>query len=396
MKALVYTSLFPNHKQPNNGVFIKHRMFEWAKLDGNSIKVVAPVPYSPSLPLLGRWYTYSQIRPHETMEGVEILHPRYPLVPKISMPFHGLSMFLSSIKTMRSLYSNYAFDIIDAHYVYPDGFAAVLLGKLFRKPVVISARGSDINQFTRFKTIKPMLRFALKNANHTISVCGALKDEIINLGIADNKTTVIPNGVDVENFKVVDRSIARDKLGLSRNSKILLSVGLLIPRKGVHVTLEGLPLVLRQHKDLDFYIIGKGPYEKELKRLIDRLHLNERVHLIGEVPNNELSTWYNAADIFCLASSREGWANVIMESLACGTPVIATNVWGAPEIITSEDIGFLADRSPKDIGEKLIEAFSRSWDRNKIRAHVEKRTWRNVADKVNGIFKYVTKNSVIA
>jgi glycosyltransferase involved in cell wall biosynthesis len=302
------------------------------------------------------------------------------------MVFHGLSMFLSSIKTVKGLHSNYPFDIIDGHYIYPDGLAAIWLGKLFRKPVVLSARGSDINQFVRFRSIRPMLQYALGKADHVISVCDALKEEMVHLGIRREKITVVPNGIDLDGFKPDDRSIARNKVGLREDGKILLSVGSLTPRKGIHFTLEGLPLILHQHNDLEFYVIGEGPYRKNLERLTRKLNLEGRVHLVGERPHSELSSWYSAADIVCLASSREGWANVIMESLACGTPVVATNVWGAPEIITSKDVGMLVRQSPEAIAHGVIEALSRNWDRDKIRIHVMGRTWENVAGEVRKVF----------
>lgn len=393
MNALVYTSLFPNHLQPNKGIFIKQRMFEYARLAGCSIRVIAPVPYCPSWRFLGHWYTYSKIKPHETSDGIDIFHPRFLLVPKISMLCHGLSMYLSSIGILKKIHSERAFEIIDSHCIYPDGFAAVLLGRYFRKPVVLSARGSDINQYMEFKTIKPMLRYALKNADRVISVSSALKEKMLALGIHGEKISVIPNGINLERFKAEDRSIARDKLGLKRNAKILLSVGWLIPQKGIQVTLEALPRVCPYHPELEFYIIGEGLYRKELEKRIAELHLNGKVFIVGEMPNSELPTWYSAADVVCLASSREGWANVIMESLGCGTPVVATNVGGAPEIITSESIGFLADPSPEGIAKSLIDAFSKSWDRETIRSHVEGRTWQNVALTVMDVFFSISGKS---
>ncbi|MCG2831509.1 MAG: glycosyltransferase family 4 protein [Desulfobacteraceae bacterium] len=346
MKVLVYTTLFPNHLHPNNAIFIKQRMFHFARLKDCEIKVVAPVPYCPPWPALGKWYQNSQIKEYEVMDGIEVYHPRYPLIPKVSMALHGFSLFLSSLKLLKKINKTFPFDLIDGHYIYPDGFAAVLLGKAMKRPVVLSARGSDINQFTGFKSIKPMIRYALGHAEHVISVCDALKQEMVALGINDDKISVIPNGVDSKQFYPVDKSKARKKLSLPINKKIILSVGSLIPRKGFHVIIDAFPKLLQEDSNSYLYIIGEGYFRPSLERQIEALNLTQHVTLVGECPNTELKFWYSAADVFCLASSREGWANVIMESLACGTPVVATNVWGAPEILTSTGIGMLVDRTP--------------------------------------------------
>lgn len=348
--------------------------------------MVAPVPYCPPWPQLGKWYQNSQIKKYEVMDGIEVFHPRYPLIPKLSMPVHGLSLFLSSLKLLKKINQTFPFDLIDGHYIYPDGFAAVLLGKTLKKPVVLSARGSDINQFIRFKSIKPMLRYALNRADHVISVCHALKQEMVTLGINDDKISIIPNGVDTEQFYPLDKKEARKKLSLPHKKRIILSVGSLIPRKGFHVILDAFPKLLQEDNNIHFYIIGEGPFRSSLERQIESLNLTRHVSLVGERPNSELKIWYSAADVFCLASSREGWANVIMESLACGTPVVATNVWGAPEILTSSDIGMLVDRTPGSLYSVLKTALETTWNRKRIRGHVKDCNWLTVAEEVNSVF----------
>jgi len=361
-------------------------MFHFAKLDGCEIKVIAPVPYCPPWRFLGKRYQQSQIKKFEVMDGIEVYHPRFPLIPKLSMPVHGLSLFLSSLNLVKRIHQDFPFDIIDGHYVYPDGFAAVLLGKALKKPVVLSARGSDINQFIGFRTIKPIIRHALEHADRVISVCDALKREMVKLGINSHKITVIPNGVDTQKFFPEQRSIARKTLSLPNHNQIILSVGTLIPRKGFHVLLDAMPIILKEIPQTHLYLVGEGAYRSYIEQKIAQMSLNRHVTLVGERPNSELRIWYSAADVFCLASSREGWANVIMESLACGTPVVATNVWGAPEILTSPDFGILVERNPESIAAGLIEALNRQLDRNQIREHIAEQTWDLVAREVHAIF----------
>jgi len=386
MKILVFTSLFPNHLDPDFGVFIKNRMLSVAQLKGCEIIVVAPVPYCPPWKILGKWYRFSKIQKHEKLKGIDVYHPRYLLIPKISMRYHGLSMYFFSIGLLKRIYKKFVFDIIDAHYIYPDGFAGVMLGRKFNIPVVVSARGSDIHDFPRFKAIKPLIQRTLSMANHVISVCNALKDAMVRLGCDSKKIKVISNGIDADRFFMLPRNLAREKLNLDQDKKIILSVGSLIPLKGHHLTIEAMQDILRDIPAAHLYIAGKGEKEENLKKQVLENGLLDHVSFLGHVANEELNQWYSAADVFCLASSREGWANVIMESMACGTPVVATNVWGAPEIITNEKVGILVERSVDAISRGLIDALNRDWDQDMILEHVSKRTWDVVAREVKDVF----------
>jgi teichuronic acid biosynthesis glycosyltransferase TuaC len=389
MKVLVYTCLFPNHLQPNRSVFIKHRMQHFAKLDGCEIKVVNPVPFSPSWSFLQSRYPLARVRRREIIEGIEVYHPSYALIPKISMPLHGILMYLSTLNLVKKIQKTFPFDLIDGHYIYPDGFAAILLGRTLGKPVVLSARGTDINQFAAFRLIKPMIRYTLDRAKHVISVSQALKDRMVEIGAESRKVSVIPNGIDLKHFYPKDRIEARRSLGLAEDAKVIFSVGALIPLKGHDVILEAVQKLVRKVKGLHLYVVGEGPQRGFLESRASEMNLAAHVDFVGQRPNKELGAWYNAADVFCLASSREGWANVIMEALACGTPVVTTKVGGSPEILTTPDVGLLVERNSDAIAEGLLLAFNREWDRAKIHRHVAERTWRQVAKEVRGVFEQV-------
>jgi len=392
MKILVFTSLFPNHLNPDFGIFIKNRMFNFAKLDNCEIVVVAPVPYCPPWKFLGKWYEFSKIKKIEELQGITLYHPRYILIPKISMLVQGLSMFLSCITILKKINRKFSFDLIDAHYIYPDGFAGMLLSRYFDKPLVVSARGTDINQFSNFRIIKGMICKTLKDSQHIISVCNALKDVMLELGADSAKVKVIPNGIDTKLFYPQHRKDVRKSLSLDGNKKIIFSAGGLIERKGHHIAIDAISEIIKTIPEVHFYIAGKGVYRRLLEEKISEKRLNDYVTLLGHVPNSELKHWYSAADVFCLASSREGWANVIMESMACGTPVVATNVWGAPEIITDPDVGILVERNPGAISIALIEALKREWDRENIINHVNKRSWNVVANEVKDVFSKVIED----
>ena len=390
MKILVFTSLYPNVTFPNQGVFIRERMANFARWSGHEVRVIAPVPYFPSVLKGSSRWRYSQVPRREIQGDIEIFHPRYFLTPKVGMMFYGVFMFLSVLAEVIRLRRNFDFDVIDSHFVYPDGFAGVLLGWYFRKPVTVSARGSDINLYKDFPLIRHLLRFTLSKANQVIAVSGALKDAMISLGVPDRKITIIPNGVDANKFLPLPKMKARMDLGLSQK-RIVLSVGHLTPVKGFDLLIRAVKILAkdRLHNDLILVIAGEGTSRHELEQLVSALEVNEHVRLVGEVPHHLLPGWYSAADVFCLASIREGWPNVLLEALSCGTPVIGTKVGGIPEIITSDDVGLVVDRSPESIADAILVVLGRSWSNDLLRAYARQYTWEGVSESLSSVFKSV-------
>jgi len=392
MKVLVFTTLFPNNVWPNHGVFVKERMCEVARLDDCEVKVVAPVPYYPCI-RVGWRAAYRQVVPDEIIDGVHVYHPRYVMIPKVGMALHGLMLFLSVYFFVKKRRRNFDFDVIDAHYVYPDGFAAVLLSRCFQRRVVVSARGSDINQFSRFPLIRRLLQYTLRRADKVIGVCQALKNAMVALKIPAEKITVVPNGVDHKKFYPASKNEARQRLRLPLDKRIILSVGGLIRRKGFDLIINALKLVSEESRVSDCFlvIIGEGPQRRALEILVRSRRLDDRVFFAGAIPHNELHVWYSAADLFCLASSREGWPNVLLESLACGTPVVAANIWGIPEIITSDEVGLLTDRTEDAIAEKIVLALRKQWQTESLLEHAKKHTWERTALGVLRVFRGLLK-----
>jgi teichuronic acid biosynthesis glycosyltransferase TuaC len=302
------------------------------------------------------------------------------------MPLHGWLMFLGSLSLIRRLQREQQFDVIDAHYVYPDGFAAVLIGKTLGLPVIVSARGTDINLFPTFRSIRPMIRWTLQRVSGAISVCTPLQDAMLRLGLAPEKARVIGNGIDLERFHPVELSMARRRLQLPEEARILVSVGGLIERKGFHFLIPALAKILPQHPTAKLYIVGEGPWRNKLESIISQLGLKGSVRLIGSQANEQLKFWYSAADVSCLTSSREGWPNVILESMACGTPVVATRVWGVPEVIVSPELGIMVDQNVDSIANGLDLALKKSWDRSAVTHYAQQRTWDVVAAEVEQFF----------
>lgn len=387
ISILVLSSLFPNNLWPNYGIFVEQRISAIAKTDRYALRVVAPVPYYP--PVQFGWrQIYRRISRHEVIDSITVDHPRYLMIPKIAMAFQGMSLFASLVSGMRRLHRDCRFDLIDAHYVYPDGFAAVLLGRVLGLPVTVSARGSDINQFIHFPIIRRMVGFTLTRADHVIAVSEALRQSILALGVASEKVSVIANGVDLEKFPRIDRQTARAALGLEPGSKILLSIGGLNPVKGFDLLICAFGRLARQQANahLRLVIVGDGPERSNLERLITEIGLQSQVRLVGTVAHGELYQWYCAADLFCLASVSEGRPNVILEAMACGVPVVATAVGGIPELLSDSSLGLLCSRDVDAMASQIKLALEKTWDPELIVTAARQHSWANTASDVTHVY----------
>jgi len=359
--------------QARHGIFIEQRLRHLLKLGAIDVRVVAPVPWFPlASPRFGHYSLFARVPKNERRNDIMVYHPRYPVIPKIGMnlaPLLLASAVYPFIKKM--IHSQYDCDLIDAHYFYPDGVAAVLMGLLLNKPVVITGRGSDLNQIARYWLPAKMIRWAASRASGLITVCESLRDVLVDLDVPGKGISVLRNGVDLSLFRpAVDRDNLRRKLGLS--GPVLLSVGNLIPLKGHDLIITAV----KELPGIRLLIAGDGPERDNLKRLARSLGVDDRVELLGTLTHTQLAEYYCAADIFLLTSSREGMANVLLESMACGTPVIASPVGGAPEIITEPAAGvLLKERNAKEIVMSINKLLSSKPDRKATRNYAEGFSW---------------------
>lgn len=378
-RLLVFTTLFPHPGQPGAGLFIRERMFRVAAR--RPVTVVAPVPWFPLQGLIRRF------RPHyrppaprrEIQQGIEVHHPRFFSLPGIGRRFDSLMLALGSRRLLRRLCRQGRVDLIDAHFGYPDGDAAVRLGRWLHRPVTLTLRGTE-PRHSRAPGLRPRLRRALLGADYIITVSESLRRVALGLGVPPERTRVVGNGVDTETFYPVDRMQARRQLGLPEQAQVLVTVGGLCERKGFHRVIEQLPHLCEAHPDLHYLVVGgptaEGDWTDRLQHMKTELGLQERVHLLGSLPPEALKGVLSAADVFVLATRNEGWANVILEAMACGLPVVATDVGGNAEVISAPELGSIVPfGDAAALGAALDRALTRDWDRQAIIKHARANGW---------------------
>jgi teichuronic acid biosynthesis glycosyltransferase TuaC len=395
LRILTFSTLYPSGNRPGHGIFVEARLRELLKRGAVEAKVIAPVPWFPSTdPRWGDYARMAAVPAREVLHGIDVVHPRYPLLPKVGMSSAPLSMALGARASVRKLLDEgFDFDLIDAHYFYPDGVAAALLARWFGKPFIVTARGTDLNLIPQYTLPRKMMQWAAKRAASLIGVSQALADVLLGWGLAAQKVHVIRNGVNLDRFAPQEAGAARARLGLAPQGPMLLSVGNLVELKGHALLIEALHLLRDEWPALRLVIAGEGPERPRLQAQIERLGLAERVRLLGAVPNAALCDWYCAADLFLLPSSREGLPNALLEALACGTPVLASAVGGIPEVLADAGAAgaLLPERSAAGIAAALRQWLGRERDRAAVRRVALGYSWQHSIDALTALMRATTK-----
>jgi len=394
MRVLVLSSTFPSSRQPTRGVFVRERIRRLAKRC--DVVVVAPVPWFP----FNRWIRKERaaVAAVEHQDGLVVHHPRFFSAPRYAKCLDGVFYCLSLLAFTRRLRRTFPFEVIDAHFAFPDGLAATLLGKVFGCPVVVTLRGTIV-RLSGYRLHRPQLRWVLRRADRVTAVSESLAGVAAGLGLPRERIRVIPNGVDTRSFMPMDRIQARRLAGLAEGRKILLTVAGIYEGKGQHTVVEILPTLLKQYPDLLYVMVGNSrPGEQYRRRLVEtawRLGLKDHVLIAGPQPHAELARWFSAADATVLATQSEGWPNVLLESLACGTPAVATRVGGTSEIVRDGRDGLLV---PYGDGQALARAIGQAletnWDRGSLVQRARTFDWadsvEHALDELNQALKRST------
>jgi glycosyltransferase involved in cell wall biosynthesis len=392
MRLLVYSMLFPSCAMPHHGVFVKERLLRYRDRHDAELCVVAPVP--------SRGKSWAGVPTEEVIDGMRVVHPRFLSPPGFGDRWRPGLMASGTRQCVLDEANRFQPTVFDAHYAWPDGVAAWRLRSDLarslrrRLPLVVTARGTDLNLSARQPVVAKQLGVALADADHVICVAEALRRVALELGVPADDVTTLRNGVDTTRFTPGSRAEARAGLGLPRDGQVLLCVGHLIERKGQHLLLSAYARLWAPSGQARFgspgpelLLVGGGAAEARLRAQAARLGIEGHVRFVGPVPPSELPRYYRAADALVLSSLREGWANVVLEALACGTPVLATAVWGTPEILTDCRAGLLVEPTV----EGLVEGLARvhELDSEEARPWAERHTWDATVDGMAAIFDRV-------
>ena len=378
-RVVVLSTLFPHAAAPTSGPFVRERMFRVAKTV--PLTVVAPRPWFPLQGLVRRWKPH--FRPpapaRETQDGIEIRRPRFLSVPGAWKWLDGLSMAVCCLPALASLKRTFRANVIDAHFAYPEGYAATLLGRWLHLPVCITLRGTEV-PLARDPRRRVRMIDAMRRARRIFAVSESLKRLAVELGIAPDRILVVPNGVDTAKFHRLERERARKAIGLHGDGPVLISVGALVERKGFHRVLECLPALRQSLPDLRYLIVGgpgpEGDWSAELERRAAEEGVRDCVIFLGTVAADALNVPLSAADVFVLATSNEGWANVFLEAMACGLPVVTTDVGGNAEVVSDESLGRIVPFGDRErLTAAIRDALQRHWDRDAIAAHARAQSW---------------------
>ena len=366
LRVLTLATLFPNGLRPTLGVFVERQTQALAARADVEVRVVAPVGL-PAWPLsLHPHYAPLRRLPREEVwNGLTVYRPRYRVWPKFGTAGTARRMAGALLPLLREIRADFPFDVIDAEFFWPDGPAAMQLSRALGVPFSVKARGSDIHVWGVRPDTGPRIVAAGQAADGMLAVSGAIREDMAALGMPAEKIRVHHTGLDLDAFRPVDRAAAKAALGIS--GPLLVTAGGLLARKGQDLAIAAL----RAIPGATLTLVGDGPDRARLEALAKDLP----VRFLGVRPHAELPGLLAAADVMVLPTVSEGLANVWVEALACGTPVVTTDVGGAPEVIDRPDYGRLVPRDPAAIAAAVNELLAAPPSQEIVRAGALRFSW---------------------
>jgi len=393
LKILVVSRLYPRPSDPVLGIFVAEEVKELSRRC--QMKVVSPVPWFPPLKPFKKWYAYARSPVRELREGIEVFSPRAVVLPRnFLFELLGFSFYLSLRRWINKIETDFPFDLIHAHTVYPDGFAAAMLGRALRRPTVITLHGGDVTLYLKRALVRRMGLWALSRAHRIISVSRALRTAIVSGHGADpNRIAVIPNGVDVTRFAPMPQREARERLALEDERSRILYVGGIERSKGIDYLFKAAGELRRSTQyPVEVVLIGEGEYEERAKVLAEELGISNAVAFAGKRPNTEIPLWINACDLLVLPSLSEGFGVVLIEAMACGKPTVATRCGGPEDIVTPETGILVPPADYMALAEALQEVLSgqRRFDPQEIRRQaVAKYACESTASRIIEVYREI-------
>jgi teichuronic acid biosynthesis glycosyltransferase TuaC len=369
LRVLTLSTLYPDAGRPNLGLFVERQTRGLAALPEVAVEVVAARGLPPwPLSLHPHYRGMAGLPGEEERNGLRVHRPVFTHLPGFEGRA-GRAMAKALLPFLRQLRERFPFDVIDAEFFWPDGVAALRLSRALGVPFSVKARGSDIHHWGARPSVRPQLIEAAREAGGLLAVSAALKGAMAALGMPDEKIAVHYTGVDAERFRPLERSAAKAALGVE--GPLLVTAGALIHRKGQALTLRALAQV----PDATLLVVGDGPDRRMLDRLARELGVAGRVRFLGARPHDALPGLLGAADVMVLPSLSEGLANVWVEALACGTPIVISDAGGATEVVDRPEAGHIVAREPAAIAAAVREMLAASPDPHAVRSAAERFSW---------------------
>lgn len=376
MSILVFSSLFPNAQNPLHGLFVSELCVALSRR--TKIRVIAPVNGLQSL-LAGRGLKVKG----GTAEN-QYAYPVFWNIPRFFKALDARLMSHFSRKAFQEAISVGA-KLVHAHYAYPDGAAAAILARETGLPYLVTVHGSDINVLAQDQNRRALIAETLREASAVVAVSKELAAKVQALGVPGDRVHCIPNGVDLDKFSPGCKNVARKKLGLPLNKRVLLTVGRLDPVKGYDRLIETM---CKLPRDVFLVMAGEGGERGRLQGQIDERELSDRIVLAGAVAHDKLTDYYQAADSLVISSHSEGWPTIIFEAAACGTPISATAVGGIPEIISNFHLGTLIpDNRPESLVRGIEKTLAMKWDVDGLNGIAAEHSWSRIADQYLRLYK---------
>jgi teichuronic acid biosynthesis glycosyltransferase TuaC len=311
------------------------------------------------------------------VQGIPVYNVYFPAIRFFSRPFNGRNC----ADRLTPLLQEHRPDAILAFYLYPQGYAGVLAARKLNIPAILVALGSDVRQIpdpiTRFLT-----RRAVRRADCILAVSEDLRLRTIAMGVPSDRVHTVINGRNSSVFYLRDQAAAREELQIPADVELIVFVGRLVLVKRLGDLVSAARTLAVTHSSLRIVCIGDGPSLEKLTQSVRRMRLTEVVRFIGAKSPPEIAKWLAACNVFCLPSQSEGSPNVIFEALACGRPVVATDVGGIPSLLDSQSGILVKPKAPAALAQALHDALSRTWDEAGIASRLN-RTWRDMVEEIH-------------
>jgi glycosyltransferase involved in cell wall biosynthesis len=380
LRIAVVTRYFPSSAEPWQGRSAYQTLRVLAR--EFDVRVFFPNATYPNL-LKPRSRIYDHLDPSYQTPDVDAGYYNYAALPLISRPFNGWMAARGLLPHVRS----FAPDLIFSIFLYPDGYAALKIGRALNVPVVAMGIGSDIHSIG--DPISAMYsRTVLRQVDFLVTVSDDLRRKAVAMGAPAEKTRTIVNGCDLSIFRVHDRLEARQRLDIDPSVEAVVYIGRMDVKKGLRELVEAAVALHTRRPDLHVYMVGEGPDRSIVESAIGAASASSYIHVMPACDPNDVPTWMTAADLVTLPSYMEGCPNVVLEALACGRPVVATSVGGIPEITSNECGQLVAPRDPIELASALASVLDRSWNAAAISARWS-RSWTAVAAELRDIFSSV-------